>query len=261
MKALKIIGVVVVVVVIAFGGLIYYGWHNINNFLKAGIEAIGSEITETRVTLDDVDLQITKGRGELLGFVIGNPAGFNTDYAFSLDKIALQINPQLSNNQLVVIDEILIDGANLIYEEQNVTGSNLKTIADAVKRNTNGNSNNTANDDSGTTEAPNAPKIRVAKFQFSNAKVQLVSQGYGDRTIALPTVAMTDVGGENGASPQEVSSIMLNRVLTQARNAVEKEIEGKAKQEVRERAKDAISEKLSDENKEKLEGLKSLLNR
>jgi hypothetical protein len=122
------VGVVIVIVI----AVLVIGLSNIDSIIKEGVESLGSEITQAKVTLDEVEISASDGSGRLAGLVIGNPKGFKTEHAFSLGaiKISLDIGTVLEDK--VVIREIAIDAPQIIYELGD-GGSNL----DALKRNVN----------------------------------------------------------------------------------------------------------------------------
>lgn len=260
MKALKIIGIILVVFVVAVVGLGYWGISRFDNLIKTGVEQVASEMTGAPVTIENIETSFREVRGEVTGFVIGNPAGFNTDHAFSLGKVAVQLNPNGIGDNLFTIKEILIDGAKIIYEEQNLTGSNLKTISDNIQNkisSTGGNNEITEDQNS------SSPEIRfiVESFTFSNAEVQLVSAEYGEKTLSIPSISATDIGGSNGITGEELGAYLMDKVYNETKGIAEDEIKSRVKDKVRGKAKEAIEERLSDENKDTLDKVRGLLGR
>lgn len=57
------IGVGVLVVVIGIGGYIFFS--SLDSIIKTAVEKYGSEITQTKVTLNEVELSVTSGKGAL----------------------------------------------------------------------------------------------------------------------------------------------------------------------------------------------------
>jgi hypothetical protein len=91
MKRAILIGLAVLIVVV--GGGVYYIWSSIDSIVKATVEEIGSEITGTRVTLRDVEIAPTNGKGTLRGFLMTNPHGFADGEAFTFDEVSITIDP------------------------------------------------------------------------------------------------------------------------------------------------------------------------
>ena len=56
-----LIGLVVLVVIVAAGVFVFLG--NLNDIVRAAVEKVGSDMTQTNVTLNEVDIEITSGKG------------------------------------------------------------------------------------------------------------------------------------------------------------------------------------------------------
>ena len=82
-RGLMIGGVIVVVLLIAAGVGTWYLLSNLDSIVKAAVEKVGSDVTGTEVTLDNVEISLTSGKGSLLGFRMTNPSGFEADEAFT----------------------------------------------------------------------------------------------------------------------------------------------------------------------------------
>ena len=67
-------------------------------------------MTQTNVTLNEVDIEITSGKGALRGFRVTNPKGFSDDDAFKFDEVSVTIGVTTVRSDPVVIKEIVIQG-------------------------------------------------------------------------------------------------------------------------------------------------------
>lgn len=83
MKKVAIIGAGIVVVIVI--GAVFL-LSNLDSIIKAAVEEVGSEATQAKVSLNEVEIS-TEGKGALRGFSVGNPAGFETDSAFKLGEV------------------------------------------------------------------------------------------------------------------------------------------------------------------------------
>lgn len=254
MKALKIIGIIFVVFVVAICGLTYWGISQFDNLIKTAIEEGGTEITGAQVSIANIDTSFRELRGEVTGLVIGNPPGFDTESAFSLNKVAVQMNRERMSENLIVIKEILIDGAKVTYEEQNFTGSNLKAISDHVQQKMEEGGNQQRNQDHGNYSGQQ-PRFIVESFTFSNAEVNLVSRDYGSKALTVPSINETDIGGTEGITGEELGAYLLDTVYTRTKQLAQNEIQNRVKGEVRGRAQEEVEKRLSDEDKDKLRNL------
>jgi len=257
MKALKIIGVLILLVIIGVGGLIYYGVQNLDGLIKTAVEKYGSEAVGTQVTLNEVKVDLRSGRIELHGLQVANPPGYTTPYAFALNQIAVQVQPGSIGGSPIVIDEILIEEPSINAEEKNLSQTNLTELANNLNK---GGSSEPAPADepAGSTELPN---IAVSSFQFNRANISLVSEQYGDRTINMPSFTTKNLGGSQGLPPNQLATALRDAVHDQATSAVKDATQHAAKHEIREKGKEAIDDNLSEDDKQKLDDLKSRFGR
>jgi len=259
MKALKIIGILFLILVIAIAGITYYGYQHSGDLIKEAVEKYGSEAVGTQVTLNKAKLSFDKDTNSSLtlsGLTIANPSGFNSNYALELDTISVQLQLTSQNEKLIVIDTILMSGADIIAEEKNLNTTNLTTLANNLSQEEV--SNETTTSSSSSADVPN---IIVKSFQFKDASIDLISKELGNRTVKMPDFSVQNLGGVKGLPPEALATALMNEILDQATSAVKKETQDAAKKKVRSEIKDQINEKLSDEEKDKLDSLKSLLNR
>lgn len=104
---------------------------SLGSLIKAGIETYGTEITQAKVTLDSVELDITSGKGALSGLMVGNPKGFKTPSAFKLGRISITIDTASVASDPVIIKEIVITKPDVTYE-LGPGGNNIDAIQNNV---------------------------------------------------------------------------------------------------------------------------------
>lgn len=256
MKVGKIIGGLLLVVILVVAGIAYLGLSNINALIKNAVETVGPQVTKTDVSLSAVDFKLTEGRGELHGLVIGNPPGYNSEYAFSLGTVALQVDPVSVTGPVIVIKEILVDGAKLVAEQKDLTKSNLVDLLNNMKGGGKAEAPAPASDsDGGASDV----RLMVERFSFVNSSAQVLTQQWGEKTLSLPAVKLKNIGDKTtGVSPEELAQVMLQSVIEQTKKQVSRDLEKRAKAEAEAKLKEKLDEKLSDEDKEKLNNLKSL---
>ena len=255
MKVLKGLAVVVLLLILAVGGIVVYTLQNADTLIKQLVEKYGSEAAGTQVTLEGVNLDLQQGRIELSGLEVANPPGYITPYAFALKQIVVQVQPGSLTGSPIVVDEITIDQPSINAEEKNLRQTNLSELA----ANVNSGGGDSAPREPAGDEA-DLPNVAVTAFNFSRANISLVSEQYGDRTIQMPSFTAKNLGGTAGLPPDQLAVALMDEVLKQASAAVRRATRDAVKEEVRDRAREALDEKLSDETKEKVEGLRNLLN-
>ncbi len=249
MKALKIILIIVLVLFLLIGGGIYYLLKNLDTIVAGAIERIGTEVLQTEVSLDSTHFELKQGRGELHGLSIANLDGFNEPYLFQLSEVALQVEPATLRDPVIVIDEILIDGAHLTVEDKGIAQTNIQELMQRL--NQGGSQQETASESSGP-----APRFMVEKLSFTDISMDLVSPQYKNRTVALSDITRTNLGDrETGLTGPQLAKAIVQPLIDKARDRAEAELKSRAQ----DAAQKAIEENLSDEDKEKVNQLRGLL--
>lgn len=119
------IGVVLLLVVIA--AALFFVMQNLDRYIAALIEDYGSAATGAPVDVRGVELSLASGEGKIRALSIGSPEGFEADYTFRLGQIHLDLDTESVTRDPVVIERILIEKPEVIYEVS-PRGTNLGTI-------------------------------------------------------------------------------------------------------------------------------------
>jgi hypothetical protein len=257
-KILIGVAALVVVLVVAVGGGLYYVYSNLDSIVKAAIEAYGGDATQTKVSVKDVKLSLTSGEGTISGLIVGNPKGFSTPESLSLGTVSVKVDTASITKMAsdpkapVVIKEVVIAAPNVTYERGASTG-NLETIQQNVQRYA-GLSQPAAG---GQTPAPSKPaaskpaggdkaepKFIIENLYVRDGKIAISHTALQGRTLSsgLPTIHLTDIGKDKGgATPAEiaekvvgaitqqaskVASIDLDKALGQLKGAVGQQLQG-----------------------------------
>jgi hypothetical protein len=121
----------VTLLVLLFCGAIAYIYSSIGSVIQGAVQNYGSEITKSPVTIREADFSPTTGDATIYNLLVGNPAGFSPDHAFSFPEIRVQIDPKTVSQEIIVINRIKIDQPEIIYEITE-NGDNLRTIRDNI---------------------------------------------------------------------------------------------------------------------------------
>ncbi len=258
MKLGKMIGGLLLVGIAVVAILVFVGLSNLDAIIKSAVESVGPQVTKTSVSLDQAKFELTQGRGELQGLVVGNPAGFSSDYALSMERVAVEVDPASVTGPVIVIREILVDGARLIAEQKDLTNSNLQALLNNIK----GGGAGQDSGEAGQGSAGSDVRLMVEKFRFINSSAQVLTEEWGDKTLNLPDIKLANIGDkQTGLTPDELAEAVLKPVIEQAKRGVTKALESEVKAKAESKLKEKLSEKMSDEDSEKLDKLKSLLGR
>lgn len=210
-----LIGLVVVIVIIIAGAVYLFG--QLDSLVAGAIEKYGSQVTQTNVAVSGVNLELAEGKGSIQGLQVGNPKGFDTDYAFRLNEISMSLDVQRISKELIVVKEIVVDGPTVIYELSK-GGSNI----DAIKNNvtTSAGSGSGSSSDSGS-----GPKLIIDNLIIRNADMKVSSSMVKGKTLSttIPTIHLTDIGKqEGGATPAEVARKIFAVLASKAGSAAGK---------------------------------------
>ncbi len=208
---IRLLLILATVVVLTIGGF-FLLTRGLNAAVKSGVETVGSQATETPVTIEEVDLSLFSGQGEIRGFTIDNPAGFDTDYAFSLDRIVFALDVGSLRSDVVVIHEISIDGAQLIAEQKLLRKNNLLTLL-----------NNVRDFAASAEETEWDVQFVIEEFHFTNAEVTLRAPLIAGQRLDLPDVHVSDIGQPSlGVSVPEMPLRILEPIIAEVLKVVQR---------------------------------------
>jgi hypothetical protein len=257
MKTGKALGGLAVIVLLAvvIGGYLLVS--NLDGIIKGVIEDVGSDLTQTKVTLDGVKLDLTTGKGQLSGLTIANPRGFDSDYAFRLEDITIALDLKTLSGPVIVISEVSIEGAKLNAEQKGET-TNLGVLMENVEKSSK-KANKTQVDAPDKTD-PADVRLMLEKFVFVNTQGKIITEQSGEKALKLPDVRRNNIGNKTtGLTPEQLADELLQSVMKQVQKAVESYLADMAKDAI----EDSIKEKmgLSDGDDTEKSGLKSLFNK
>lgn len=191
--------------------------------VRRGVETVGSKMTKVDVTLSGVHLSFLSGSGKIVGLVVGNPEGYKTPHAISIGKAALELKPGSLLADKLVINSINIDSPEITFEG-GLGHDNLKQIQNNLNETTGSNGPGGSNTVAGATpkeEKKANKKLEVDDFQITNAKLDVRISGVGQKTLALPTIHLNNLGtGPDGITAAELTK----KVIGAIEDAAEKEV-------------------------------------
>lgn len=205
MKKLFIIGGVVVAVLVV-GVLVLVG--KINPIVKGGVEKTGPVILKAPVTLDSVNISFFSGSGELKGFTVGNPAGYKTAHAFSMDRLKIDLDVKSVTSEKIHIKNIIINSPSIIFEGS-FGKSNLSQLQANAAEFSGAGDGGKKEDSSGGSK-----KMIVDHVIIDNGSISVsmkVLQGQ-KLTVPLPRIELNDIGKEKDANISDVMGEILAAV-------------------------------------------------
>ena len=237
MRKFIIVGSVVGVVGVM---LVFLVFSSLDSIITEAVEHFGSEITQTKVTLDKTVISATTGKGSLYGLKVTNPKPFKTPTAFEFSEVSLTLDIESITKDTIVIKEIVIAGPEITYEV-GANGSNI----DAIKRNVDSSSTPSRPDpyEKQAVESSDKKqkKIIIEKFVIRDGKINVSASFLNGKSMSvpLPSLTLNDIGKDKGgASPAEVT----NKIITALRQNINEAVGtlglGQAKKMIEDVAKD-----------------------
>jgi uncharacterized protein involved in outer membrane biogenesis len=209
-KLLKIFAVLALLGVIA---LVVAGFF-LGPIVTKAVNTIGPKITGTKVELDGASIFPLTGSGTLKGLFVGNPQGWESDKAFYLGEVRGSVQPFSVFGDHIVINEVFIDGPELVYEKKIFGGNNVDALLKQVEANMGGGKTESAPAEPAKTDDKPAKQLKFAikSLQIQNVKV---SMGIGKAMVSvpMPPIVITDLGvAEGGITPDQVVAAVLRAV-------------------------------------------------
>jgi len=189
---IKLISILFFLGIIVIAGLYF----SLNKIVEKGVTTFGPQLTLTAVTLEESNISLFSGEGELKGLVIGNPKGFSSNNALSLDRIKVSIDVKSVFSDNILIKQILIDGPKISYELAGKK-SNINAILDNM------NSSAEKEEKAKKTESKKEgtqKKVIIDLLKITNGKVDLAMTALGGKgfSIGLSDITIRDLGREKG---------------------------------------------------------------
>ncbi|MBO6783843.1 MAG: hypothetical protein JJ899_11305 [Alphaproteobacteria bacterium] len=208
-----LIGLGVLVILVAVGVFVFLG--SLNDIVRAAVEKVGSDMTQTNVTLNEVDIELTSGKGALRGFSVTNPNGFSDDDAFKFDEVAVTLDLTTVRSDPVVVKEVVIQGPDVVYEFGKDGGSNLETLNNNVQ-------SKAGSGGGGSASKGETPNIVIENLYLRDGSVSVIAPLLNEKmSVPLPTIHLKDIGKDGkGATPEEIADQVMAAVLKGAQDAV-----------------------------------------
>ena len=206
----RLIGFALLAVIIV--AVIYFAGSSVlNKGIKSGVETYGPRVTQTPVTLEDVQLSILSGSGMLNGLNVGNPEGYKSANIFALGQIDLKVNTRSVFSDKIIIDHIIIKRPAISYEKK-LTTSNLKKLLENIEQFT-GPSSEPEAETAEEEKAGTKKQVIIKKLLIEDGTIYVGALGIG-QTVPLPRIEMENIGEDgNEMTMPEVIDLVLSKVL------------------------------------------------
>jgi hypothetical protein len=215
---------------------IFWSLSHLDSIVKSAIEKVGPDVTGAPVRVAGVHISRQDGTGEIRGLVIGNPAGFDSDYAIRFGKVYLSLNKASLTTDVIRVKAIGVEDTSIIAEAKAGSGINLQKIMDNMRSD---------DPDKQASESEDAGiRLIIDRFDLTQSEVRLVT-GVKNYQTTMGDVHVTGIGQEtNGASARDVVLQLLRPMIREAIKAAKKEGSKHGVDELRESVTDKLKGKL-----------------
>ena len=217
----------VLLALVAAGAALWIVRGTLDGRVKTALERIGSEMTLAPVHVDGVALDLTGGRGTIRGITVGNPEGFPDGTALSLREISLSLELASLRSTPIVVHDITVGEPRV----------NVVLLADgrmnieALRRNVEFFEARQRAATEREEEATRAPQVetekpetrlRVEEFRISDGTIGIDASALGRDPEELPlgSVALRDIGGARGATPEQLGRRVADALIARTARAV-----------------------------------------
>lgn len=180
----------------------------LDSMVKSGVENIGSEMTGTQVTVDNVSISLFTGQGTISGFRVANPEGYQTENALSVDDFSITIDISTLLSDVIVVNDVRISGP-AVYVEQKLPDNNLQTILSNIN-------------ESISTGTSSDTGLIIEHFLLENGSAELYTEVGGERSarVDISAIELNDLGSGGGQQAvEQVVKEIADRLIEQALEA------------------------------------------
>jgi hypothetical protein len=250
-----IIGVVFLGIVIA--GASYFALSNLDSMIKAAIEKYGSQVTQTAVSVNDVNTKLTEGEASLTGIVIGNPKDFTTPKAFNMGNISAKLDiASLSSDGPIILKEVVIDKPSINFEV-NVQGkNNLQTLERNIKSYA-GNAAPAKSEPANNAAQGTERKLIINNLYIRDGNISITQALFPEKPLSaqLPVIHLTNIGkNSGGATAAQVAEQILSALTASSAKVASNTITQQLGENLKSAAGEAAGQKVQ-EIEGKLKGL------
>ena len=221
---MKKIVLVFIFLVAVLGGLTYWFFENLDDFIKSYMVEYGSKMTKTDVEVDSVKTDISKGEILINRIGIENPKGFSNNEAFEVKKVKININKETLNQDVIEIPLVLINNPEIIYE-YNGKKTNFNVLKDNIQnyqKNVNNSSSRKKisqvtenkktkeNNDKKSSKTFFIKELKIVDLEIK-ARVSSVKKDFLNKKI--PLIVIKNIGSETtGASPEFILESVILKI-------------------------------------------------
>jgi uncharacterized protein involved in outer membrane biogenesis len=201
--------------VVTIAGSLWWLHNSLDAQVASAIRRYGPEITGVSISLSKTTINPLDGRAALYGLVVGNPDGFKTNQALSLDEISLTLDIRSLTTDVIRIKELTLLKPAITYEYA-AGGSNLDVLRRNIERAIGHNKQKAQRSESGK-------KLIIEHLYVKSASAHVSAELLNGEAVSLPIpdVHLQDIGKKSdGVTAGEVTNQILVSIVQQVSAAM-----------------------------------------
>ena len=175
---------------------------SIDGIIKTEVEEQGTEMLQTNVTVEDVDVSIFSGKGSIKGFTIENPAGFSDAPALEFEQADIEVVLSSLLKSEIVVKELIIHNPVVFFEQQE-TNINLKTLSDNLEA-------------ASTEDSEKLLVIDYLLIEEGTIRVSTTIDRERNAEVTMETFELHDIGRDGNSNVKESLKQILEPLIEQA---------------------------------------------
>jgi uncharacterized protein involved in outer membrane biogenesis len=199
--------------------LLVVGTH-LGDIVKTVMETVGPKVTQTTLTVDNVNVSLLSGSASVKGLTLGNPEGYKAPQSITVGNASVSLEPRSVLADKVVIHSIELKAPEITFEGNPLGENNLTKIMANVNAMTGPADRAATNAPAAATPAEKkaGKKLEVDDFVITGATVHANITGLLNQvvTLPLPDIHLTDLGkGTDGITAADLTQKVLNEITVQ----------------------------------------------
>jgi len=201
MKKFIYIGIALAVIIAV---VLVIGISNLGPIIKTAVNKYGPAMTKTDLRINDVSISLFSGEAKLKDFYLGNPKGFKSPEAMSVNAIYVNVDEKSITSDPIIIDRVEVVGPNITYEKVQRT-DNFQTILNNVKRSAE--TSKSSSSSKKPSKESTGKKLVIRDFIITDGKVNMDVDMLAGSSISasasLPKIHLKNVGEKSGGATAE----------------------------------------------------------
>jgi len=210
-----IIGVTIGVVVLLIAAVAILAF-TFDSIVRHAVVTVGPRVTGVDVQLDAVELSLFNGEGSLQGFVLGNPAGYDSPSCIQFDQAELALEPASLWSDKIMVRHLRLVSPVITFEGS-MKGNNFadlrKGLASKEKDKDTPEGAEESEDEGGSR------KLQIDELTLTGARLNVIIRELGGqpRAYLLPDIQLKDLGtGPEGVTSGELAQMALDQIFRSA---------------------------------------------